>query len=98
MTFLFWQTPDVFDVAKPCKHLFVLFISCCSFRQAERLDHVSMVAVKDDKRIHATRRPAADVFIGNIRGIVHDVWKVTGDDTVAFVRVYVRSQNWRQHV
>ncbi len=57
-----------------------------------------MVAVKDNKRLHATGLPAADVVIGNIRGVVHDVWVISGEDTVAFFRVEVRSQHWRQHV
>src|SRR5256885_15744433 len=98
LTALSWQTPDVFDVAQSCQHLLVLFVDCCSFRHAERLDHVPMVALKDDKRLHATGLPAADVCIGNIRGVVHDVWKVDGDDSGAVFRAEVRSQHWLQHV
>jgi hypothetical protein len=71
-TLLFWQTPDFFDLAQSSKHLSVLFIDCRSFRHSEQLDHVSMRAGHDDKRIHAARFPAADVFLGNIRGVVHD--------------------------
>src|SRR5712692_6166054 len=91
LTVLSWQTPDVFNVAKSCKHLRVLLIDCCSFRHAETLDHVSMVALQDNKRLHATGLPAADVCIGNIRGVVHHVWKVDGDDTVAVFWAEVRS-------
>src|SRR2546426_6799667 len=98
LTVLSWQTPDVFDVAQSCQHRLVLFVNCCSFRHAERLDHVSMVALKDNKRLHATRLPAADVYIGNVRGVVHDVWKVDGYDTVAVFRAEVRSQHWRQQI
>ncbi len=38
VTLLFWQTPDFFDLAQSCKHLFVLFINCRSLRLAEKLD------------------------------------------------------------
>src|SRR6516165_9993590 len=76
---LFWQTPERVDFAKSCKHLFVLFVNCCSFCEAERLDDVSMVAVHYDKRKHAAALPAADVFIGNTWGVVHHVWVVHGD-------------------
>lgn len=98
LTLLFCQTPHFFDFAKFCKHLFVLFINGCSFRQAESLVHVPMGAGQYDKRLHATEFPAADVFIGYIGGVVHDVWHVKGDDTVAFFRVEIRSQHRRQHV
>src|SRR5207244_12952595 len=57
-----------------------------------------MVAAKDHKRIHATEGPAADVLTRNVRGVVHDVWKVDGNDAAAVVRVEVRSQHWSQHV
>jgi DNA helicase TIP49 (TBP-interacting protein) len=53
-TFLFRQTPHFFDFAKSSKHLFVLFINCCSFRQVDKVDHVSMGAGHYNKRIEAT--------------------------------------------
>ena len=81
-TFLFWQTPHLFDFAKSCKHLFVLFINSCSFRQVDRLDEVSMGAGHYNKGIHATELPASYVLIRYIGGVVHDVWVVNSDDTV----------------
>src|SRR6266540_3190567 len=49
-----WQAPLSLDFAKPRKHLFVLFSNSCSFRLAEKLDHVSMGASQYDKRVQAT--------------------------------------------
>ena len=88
LTFLFWQTPHLFNFAKSCKHLFILFINSCPFRDFKRLDEVSMGAVKYNKRIHATEFPATYVIIGNIGGIVHDMWVVNGDTHGRFLLDY----------
>ena len=42
IAFLVGQTPYIFDLAKPCKHLFILFVNGVSFLHAKKLDHVSM--------------------------------------------------------
>ncbi|MGD0663055.1 MAG: glycogen/starch/alpha-glucan family phosphorylase [Syntrophorhabdales bacterium] len=90
--------PGYFVAKLIIKHLFVLFIDSCSFRQAEKLDHVSMGALHDNKGIHAAELPAPYVLIGYIGGVVHDVWNVKGHDAVAFIRVKISSQHRRQHV
>src|SRR6267154_1950640 len=92
------QTPYGFDLAQSCKHLFVLFVNACSFRHADELDHISMAAGHDDKGIHASEFPGADVFTGYVGSVVHDVGPVQGADTVVLFRVPIRPQHWRQHV
>ena len=89
LTFLFWQTPRFFDLAKFRKHLLILFINSCSFRQAEKLYGVSMGAVKYEKGIRATGSGfrATDVFIGYIGGIVHDVWNAMGSYAVVLIPI-----------
>src|SRR6267142_1087953 len=67
---LFRQTPLVFDLADSCQHLCVLLIDRRSFRHAIRLDHVAMMAGKDDEGLHAAGLTAANVFVGNTRGVV----------------------------
>jgi len=92
----FRQTPEVFDAAKPHKHFLVLFVDRRPFGHAESLDHVSMGAMKDDERIHAAELPGADVFTGDMGGVVHDVRVVDGEDTIGIV--CIRPQHRRQHV
>ena len=100
-TFLFWQTPHFLDFAESSKHLFVFFVNGRSFRQVEKMDHVSMGTGHMNKRIEATNTHAiigdlytgpfpAYVFIGHIGGVVHDVRQVCGVDAFIFIRVYVR--------
>src|SRR5260370_39842001 len=55
LPFLVGQTPYVFDLAKACKHLFILFVNGVSFRHTAKLDHVSMGAMKYEKRIRSVR-------------------------------------------
>src|SRR5882762_4866287 len=51
------QTPRFFDLAKLRQHPFILLINSIPFRHPEKLDHVSMRAVKYDKRRRTVRPP-----------------------------------------
>jgi hypothetical protein len=51
-----------------------------SFCQVDRLNNIPEGAGHYNKGIHATELPAPYVSIGYIRGVVHDVWIVHGDD------------------
>src|SRR5690349_19835003 len=46
-----WQAPLLLDAAKAFKHSLVLFVDSVSFRYTEKLNHVSVGAMKYHKRI-----------------------------------------------
>lgn len=52
---LVWQAPDTFDLAKPGKHVSILFIKGVSFADAEKLDEVPVGTMQYNKRIRAVR-------------------------------------------
>src|SRR6266851_4024938 len=108
-----WQTPRFFDLAEPHKHPIIFLGNRIPFRYTAKLDHVSMGAMKYEKRIRSVR-PAPmlaevtqlfgiwgrcpNLVIGDIRGVVHHVWDVRGSYVLIFIRIHVGPEDWRQHV
>src|SRR6266851_5300900 len=110
---LVWQTPRFFDLAKPHKHPFIFLGNSIPFRYTAKLDHVSMGAMKYEKRIWSVRQAPmlaevtqlfgiwgrrTDLVIGDIRGVVHHVWDVSGSYVLIFIGIHVGPEDWRQHV
>src|SRR5580692_5043186 len=105
---LLWQTPLVFDLAKPCKHSFVFFANSIPFRYAAKLDHVSMRAMQYEKRVRRIR-PApmlaevkqllgrwgcrTDFSVRYIRGVVHHVRDVGSRYVLRFIGIHVSPKN-----
>src|SRR5579871_1946881 len=108
-----WQAPHLLNLAKAFKRSSVLFVDSFSFRYTEKLNHVSVGAMKDHKRIRVVSimpmlaeipqfvgcwRRRANGFRGYIWHVVHNVRDDGGTDLLVFLRIHVRPENWRHHI
>src|SRR5688500_671471 len=81
-----WQAPNLFHLAHPRQHRLIPFGDRSRFLLVEVLDDESVRAVLGDKGIW--RHPSlhtADVFVGNMGTVVHDVRVVGGLQAVALI-------------